>query len=542
MQEPAETEQEIARRLAAQYKNDNFLKTVARIGRKNRYLGSYLLFEREILKQPFTSNYHGEISDRLDKNKNKKHLIIGPRNSRKTTAITIGKSIHRNLQRKNMTTLIFGETHHNALERLRTIKTICECNEDFIDAFGVMGYTGGPTKWSEEELYFMSRDNPNIINPTYSAAGLDSAVVGGHYDLIIADDVVSNKNTQTEEQMRKTKEIFDSLFYLLNPGGEFWVIGTFWDQYDLYNTIMQDYFNDFMFYVKGGFGEPGKLDGEPILPMEPFNLTREHLLSQLNRPGNRRMALMQLFSYCTDEEKQPFKEAQKKTWNPVTRMGPYGEPIPDRNFLNVCITVDPAASTSDTACDTGIVVAGMDEKSNLWELENMSGKYEPMQTINTIFDLCTKWQPNTIGIESASFYNYIKTWLDIEMRKRNHFLPIQPLEGWKSKSKHERILGLQPRWEQGALILREDSKDLMDQFYRYPKGKRIDGLDAFAYQEEIQFCPMKKQENGVYYDKKKYPDLTDVERHLWSRRDKKLIERKAMEEDSRREALSTPFE
>jgi hypothetical protein len=53
---------------------------------------------------------------------------------------------------------------------------------------------------------------------------------------------------------------------------------------------------------------------------------------------------------------------------------------------------------------------------------------------------------------------------------------------------------------------------------------------------------MKKQENGVYYDKKKYPDLTDVERHLWSRRDKKLIERKAMEEDSRREALSTPFE
>jgi hypothetical protein len=204
--------------------------------------------------------------------------------------------------------------------------------------------------------------------------------------------------------------------------------------------------------------------------------------------------------------------------------------------------VDPAASTSDTACDTGIVVAGMDEKSNLWELENMSGKYEPMQTINTIFDLCTKWQPNTIGIESASFYNYIKTWLDIEMRKRNHFLPIQPLEGWKSKSKHERILGLQPRWEQGALILREDSKDLMDQFYRYPKGKRIDGLDAFAYQEEIQFCPMKKQENGVYYDKKKYPDLTDVERHLWSRRDKKLIERKAMEEDSRREALSTPFE
>ena len=388
LQEPAETEQEIARRLEAQYKNESFLKNLARTGRRNRYLGSWLLFERDILKQPFTSNYHGEISDKLDKFRwPERHLIIGPRNSRKTTAITIGKSLHRALQNPNISILLFGETHHNALERLRTIKTICETNQDFIDVFGVMGYTGGPRKWSEEELYFMTRTNPNIINPTFSAAGLDSATVGGHYDLIICDDLVSDKNTQSEEQISKTKRIFDTLFYLLNPGGEFWVIGTFWDQYDLYNSLLDpNQYTDFHFFVKGGFGDPGKLDGEPILGHEPFNLTRDRLLHELNKPGNRRMALMQLFSYCTDEEKQPFKDSQKKLWNPQTKVGPIGAdgnpiPVPDKKDLNICITVDPAASTSETACDTGIIVAGMDENANIWELENGSGQYEPSQTI-----------------------------------------------------------------------------------------------------------------------------------------------------------------
>lgn len=524
--EPSESDKEIARRLESIHKRDNLLRQGGRKLRAMRYTDSYLRFGREILDMPLKASFHGEISDRLDKFKNKKHLILGPRGSGKTIGITIAKGLHRAIQNPNIRILLYGETNHNALVNLRAVKNICENNQKFINTFGIMGYTGGPTKWTDEELYFMSRRR-SLREPTFMTGGLDTAVTGLHFDLIIPDDMISNKNTQNREQMDKSYETFLTLFPLLDPMGEMWLPGTFWEQYDLYNTILEKHADEFMLFNRGGFGEPGLFDGDAILP--EFGLTREFLLAQLNRPGNRARACMWYFGVCVDEEKQPFKESQKKTWNPAT------EKVPEN--LSICITVDPASSVSETACDTAMVVAGMDEQSNLWELEHISGKFEPMDTINHLFELTAKWSPNSIGVESASFYNYLRSWLDIEMRKRNFFLPIQPLEGWKQKSKPDRIMMLQPRWAAGALILRSDSQDLMDQFYRYPKGKRIDLLDAFAYQEEIQSSPFIERKKGVYYDKSNYPDLTDNERLIWSRYDPEFQAEKERSEQNRLDAL-----
>ena len=499
--------------------------------RQRRYKDSFLLFAREILDMPLQQNFHGEISDRLDTYRNKRHINLGPRGSGKTIAFSVAKPLHRFMQNPNLRVLLYGETYHNALINLRAVKSICENNEKFINIFGVQGFTGGPTKWTDEELYFMGRRNKSLREPTFMASGLDTAVTGLHFDLIICDDIVSNKNTQNAEQMAKVYENFLTLFPLLDPKGEFWMLGTFWDKYDLYNIILESHLDEFMFFNRGVFGDPGQMDGEAILPQ--FGLTREFSLGELNRPGNRARACMWYFGICVDEEKQPFKEAQKKTWNPIQEKAP--------EKMNICITVDPASSVSETACDTAIVVAGMDDQSNLWELESVSGRFEPMDTINHIFNLCAKWQPMAIGVESASFYNFLRTWLDIEMRKRGFFLPIQPLEGWKSKSKHDRIMMLQPRWAAGALILRQDSKQLMQQFYDYPKGKRIDLLDAFAYQEEIQSRPFIEGENRIYYNKTKYPNLSDFDRMIWSRRDPAVREQKDRELENEYEASSGPL-
>src|SRR5271157_4773333 len=109
LQEAEETEAEKAKRLAEIQHRDKYFKEMFRKGRQQRYLNSFLLFANEILDMGVKQRYFGEISDRLDAFPNKKHLVLGPRASRKTTFFT-GKVIHRALKNPNEPTLIFGET------------------------------------------------------------------------------------------------------------------------------------------------------------------------------------------------------------------------------------------------------------------------------------------------------------------------------------------------------------------------------------------------------------------------------------------------
>ncbi len=69
-------------------------------------------------------------------------------------------------------------------------------------------------------------------------AGLETSLTGLHFDIIIDDDLVNDKNTSTKEQIQKVIDVYNDSFNLLDRGGTHVVVGTRWSNRDLYGHIL----------------------------------------------------------------------------------------------------------------------------------------------------------------------------------------------------------------------------------------------------------------------------------------------------------------
>ena len=113
-----------------------------------------------------------------------------------------------------------------------SIQKILQGNEMLIDVFGDLS-KGAPV-WSQAQTTISQNDKRE---PTITAAGIDNNLVGGHYDLIIMDDVVNRDNVATQDQIMKVIQRYRDSLDLLEPGGQLIVIGTRWDDGDMYGWI-----------------------------------------------------------------------------------------------------------------------------------------------------------------------------------------------------------------------------------------------------------------------------------------------------------------
>ena len=86
-----------------------------------------------------------------------------------------------------------------------------------------------------------------------------------------------------------------------------------------------------------------------------------------------------------------------------------------------------------------------------------------------------------IGLEKTTFTIAIQPFIEEEMRKRDTFFSIVPLEH-KLQNKETRIRGLIPRWESKSIFLVGDNFDLLDEMRVFPNGQHDDVLDSLAYQ------------------------------------------------------------
>lgn len=91
-------------------------------------------------------------------------------------------------------------------------------------------------KWTAKELVVV---RPNIsVHATIYAIGSGTAPTGGHYDLIIADDLENEASCNTAALRAKTRSwFFSELWPTLNPGGTMIVIGTKKHSDDLYTHL-----------------------------------------------------------------------------------------------------------------------------------------------------------------------------------------------------------------------------------------------------------------------------------------------------------------
>lgn len=177
---------------------------------------------------------HGEIIASLEDSKRRK-IICVPRGTFKSSLAAVVYPIWRLLKNPSLRILIDSELYMNSTTYLRAIKGHLE-SEKMTKIFGPFKNN---TLWREDGILINQRQK-NFKEPSITVGGVGTTKVGQHYDLIIGDDYNSPSNTSTKEQADKVVQHYRYNLNILEPEGEYIIIGTRYGENDLIGWVLRE--------------------------------------------------------------------------------------------------------------------------------------------------------------------------------------------------------------------------------------------------------------------------------------------------------------
>lgn len=429
--------------------------------------------------------FHKELCNFVQDNTKKKKLILIPRGHLKSTLITIGYCTQQIIKNPNIRILILNATWQMAVDFLTEIKRNLQTNQTILELFGDV--TQNNTEWSQDRIT-LARTDHNIKGPTVWATGIDSNLVGSHPDLIILDDVVNRDNSQTLEQNEKVILRYKDCLDLLEPGGQLIAIGTRWSESDFYSWILDpenEVGKSYDKMIRRAY--EGDLEtGEGFNPLWPAKFSQKELLTRLREKGWYEFSSQ----YLNDPVPQQNADF-KREWFQYYDLEDYRG-----TKMTTVLTVDPAISEKREGDFTAMAVTGIDQFSNIFIKDLARGHWKPSQIIEAIFYLDELWHPNAILVETIAYQKALAYFLQDEMRRRNKYLPIIEKK-FQEKSKRERILSLQPVYQNKKVFHRKELKMnayLEEELVKFPRFKRDDLADTLSMALEYLTPPKGKRE------------------------------------------------
>ena len=319
----------------------------------------------------------------------------------------------------------------------------------------------------EDQVILLHRTRVGMKEPTLFCSGVDNARTGMHPDVIIMDDLVSERNVTTEDQIKKVEEHYRySLSLLEIGGGLLFVIGTRYHMNDLYGQLIEGESLDNL--VRPAVSEEGKL-------YFPKRLT-EQFLAEMRKEQGSYIFFCQYMLNPVNQDDAIFKAKH------VQYIEDLKEPpvIVDRY-----ITVDPAISKKERADFTAIIVTGVDKEKRRYYEQLVRDKFSPNELLDKIFAVAA----NTpllrgVGIETVAFQKVLIYNIKDEMRRRNKYLNIVELKADQDKVRRARMM--QPAWENDDIyISRTHCSVLVNELLEFPMGKHDDTVDAAVYVEQM---------------------------------------------------------
>ena len=423
-----------------------------------------------------------------------KLIMLGvPRGSNKTTLaaeITPCVVLTRN---PNARVLISSFRYDVSQKRLAAARQHFETNKEFHRRYGkadewVPQFRERP--WSNEQMTVMQRTAP-LIDASITAAGTDRSMTGGHFDLIIADDLVNDLNSKTKDQRDKVFDYIEDLYPILEPNGAIIMIFTRWHTDDAYGRIVRldearERRRDKPFWqkiIRGCYDGPGGL-------YYPDRLGHPELDAIKARLTARKFAAQYLLKPIADEDKTFNMDAARVvnfTFEPRQFGGVVNVPRWANERLPVATTGfwDPAGPKKGgkRSDSHGCTVTGCDPMSRLWVLEAEGIKADVTGILDRWCKLIVYYHISTLGIEDVGMQTLWLNLLKAELDNRGIPWPQFVELATGNEQKEQRIeLLLSTRWDRGAIILQPTQNALMDQIDGFsPAGEEHeDILDSLA--------------------------------------------------------------
>lgn len=411
-------------------------------------------------------------------------LLMMPRNTFKSSIVTVGFTLQYFLHDPNIRILIDSETYGKAKNFIAEIKGHLETNKRYRDVFYTVwgcypdeNKKNTSVRWKDNELDLSCRTK-QLKEASLTASGIDRSINGMHFDLIICDDLHSEKNTTNKEQIQQVIDHWKLSLSLLVPNKYMIVIGTRWDFSDLYQYLLDEERDRFNVMIRQAILP----DGELFFP----ELLDEVFLAKQRKTQGSYIFSCQYMNDPIDDESAAFKREyfQYRKWEDV-----------ENRPINWYLCVDPSQDgpTSDYAA---LVEVGMDYMGELIVGDAYRMKLRHGDIVTMIFDLHNKKKYRAIAVETVAGQKSLSYMLGDEQRLRRQWLPLRDITS-RTKSKEDRILGLTPYYEFKRVWHLKDAKglaDLEDELLHFPRGKHDDVIDALATVLEVATQPRDRSE------------------------------------------------
>jgi hypothetical protein len=483
-------------------------KELDRRKRSQIYLRDAFLFQKYVLCDPDRRELLGRIHSQglrfISTSTRRRKMVLWPRGHLKSTVLTQGEALRRALMWPNIRVLISSQKVDNAKSFLAGIKGHLQ-DPRFVELYGNLlpDTKQKAFKNNDFQLTLTHRKNQTLREPTFQCTGPDAEKTSQHYDLIIHDDVVGRETVTNIQQIEKTYQYYKDCIYLLEPPKrnaappEVWIIGTRWHPIDLYGWLIDGATDPrcresrFKEHVPNCYClmdvsiRSVKEDGEFIWP-EVFN--EQYLQELITADGLDHFSVAcQFYNNPTDPSTCWFKEQDvKKALITPSEFAEVKKGLEKSGKrLTWYVAVDPAESTSSSACLSAAVAVGVDHETGIWYVDWAEGrKVETAGFCDLAMEAWKRYTPEHYGMES-----HTKAALEYALRQRmiqtNTLFSIEELKpnkvGDARRTKETRIKQLVAMFEFGRIRINTTCKDLLDEIYTLPSSIHWDLCDALAY-------------------------------------------------------------
>lgn len=409
--------------------------------------GSLKYFTKVFLGLEWTANY--EEWEKLI-TKNKRVLVQSPRGSRKSFFFSLAYPLWR-IMRGKTEILAVSDSEDQARKSLRLMRESVESNEKLKPL-----WPSTKELWGTDQMQF---SNGSFI----SIMGFGTSKRGIHPDVIINDDIESEKNKMDREM--KNRMFFAVICGMAMPHTQMVVVGTPLDFDDLLQQIES---------LKDGDGKdfycqwkrPAELSGvnqfkdlwsddwlaQRRIEMGSVNYAREMLLQRI------------------DPTTQPFKREYETLYTEA----------PERNrYMRVVTICDPAYTEGDGDA-TAIVTVGITHGNHAYVLsEKAIRREDPGRIVDELYKDIHAWEPDAVGIKRRKGDAISFTFNERRIRENQWNFKYVEIKDTKSKSDVSRIGGLVPRWEARTIHLHKNMTQFLQEIYQF----RLD--DSHAHDDRI---------------------------------------------------------
>lgn len=450
-------------------------KTLDKIRAKGKE--SLFFFARGILGfSDFDINIHKPLCEKLQDSKNRRVIIILPRDWFKSSMGVIAYPIFLAINNPNIRILIVQNSMNNAMKKVQSIKQMFEKNKLLRALYPEILPTTKCT-WTNSCLTL----NRSGAYPegTFEAAGTGTAVISRHYDLIVEDDTISPQKDemtgiiQQPTQLEIEKAIgFHRLAHplLLHPKkSKIVVIGTRWCERDLLAWIEK---NSPEYIV---LSRSARENGVPVWE----DRYDEEVLGELEKS----MGIYMFSTLFLNEPINNINAVFKREW--LTDM--YYQTMPKRD-IEFCTSVDPASADAESSSDpdyTVVLTSCYDRKTGtIFIVQYDRERMNPGEQIDAIFRHYAAYKPMVVKVEAISYQRTLVYWLKKRQEKLNRLFYVEAIKGMKG-SKIDRIRGLQPYFQNGKIKIKSNMGELERELLSFPNGAHDDIIDALSMHRDF---------------------------------------------------------